>query len=129
MPTVGAAEILAVAHSGSRREELTLRKSYRSAAAGAAVAMGLGTVAFLGMSTVPTSANAAELGMGSCRTSKGHTGGWAECKIRGTWRVKSMCRAQKDKYTSWVTTSGNRWVRVYANSCTFKITGIGVEIK
>jgi hypothetical protein len=91
--------------------------------------MGLGTVALLGISTAPTSANAAERGPGSCRTSKGNTGGWAECKIKGTWRVKSACRAEKDKYTSWVTTGGRRWVRVYADSCTFKITGVGVELK
>lgn len=63
-----------------------------------------------------------------CTNSVGNTGGWAECQGRGTWRVKSICTAEKDKYTPWHTQRGGTH-REYAEECTLDIIDVRGEVK
>lgn len=64
----------------------------------------------------------------NCKTSVGHTGGWVECTGRGTWRVKSICDDEPDKYTTWHSQRGGTQ-RVYAVDCTFHIADVTYEVK
>lgn len=88
------------------------------------VASLVGAVAILGVTIPSASAGTQAL---SCKTSVGSTGGWAECKGAGTWRVVSICTGL-DKYTSWITTTGGT-TRIYAVDCEFNIERVQVEQK
>lgn len=64
----------------------------------------------------------------NCKTSVGNTSGWAECKGKGTWRVRSVCDNETDKWTGWISQrSGTN--RVYAEECTWDIEDVLVEMK
>jgi hypothetical protein len=96
-----------------------------------AAALSLGVPGAAGASTVaaqgaaPAAAPQASL---NCKTSVGHTGGWVECKGKGTWRVKSICDNETDKYTTWHSQRGGTQ-RIYAVDCTFKMDDVTYEVK
>lgn len=64
----------------------------------------------------------------NCKTSVGNTGGWVECRGKGTWRVKSICNNEGDKYTTWHSQRGGKQ-RVYAVQCTWDIDDVTYEVK
>ena len=64
----------------------------------------------------------------NCKTSVGNTGGWVECTGRGTWRVKSICNNETDKYTTWHSQRGGKQ-RIYAVDCTWDIEDVRYEVK
>lgn len=64
----------------------------------------------------------------NCEHSVGNTGGWVECQGKGTWRVKSICSAEPDKYTAWRSQRGGTH-RTYAEECTFDIDDVRVEVR
>ena len=64
----------------------------------------------------------------NCKTSVGNTGGWVECQGRGTWRVKSICNNEPDKYTTWHSQRGGKQ-RIYAVECTWDIEDVTYEVK
>ncbi|MFK0226647.1 hypothetical protein ACIQUL_12870 [Streptomyces sp. NPDC090303] len=88
-------------------------------------AIAIGATALLGLSIPTASAGPQAL---SCKTSKGNTGGWAECTGSGTWRVLSICDWEIDKYTTWATQSGGT-TRRYAVDCEYSIDRVQVEMK
>ncbi len=64
----------------------------------------------------------------NCKHSVGNTGGWVECQGRGTWRVKSICNNEPDKYTGWRSQRGGTH-RMYAEECTFDIDDVQLELR
>lgn len=95
----------------------------------AALSLGMQGTAGAATATEQAAANVASAGASlSCTKSVGNTGGWVECKGRGTWRVKSICDNERDKYTTWHSQRGGKQ-RVYAEQCTFDIDDVRWEVK
>jgi hypothetical protein len=99
----------------------------QGAASAAEVAdQGMTKPAVVHVSSVEDSAAHSSL---KCETGRSRdNGGWARCKGTGTWRVRSECRHEPDKYTSWQRQRGGT-VRVSARDCRSKLTGVSVETR
>jgi hypothetical protein len=62
-----------------------------------------------------------------CRTSFGKTGGWVECKGKGTWRAVADCQNELDDTSDWLTQKKGTHRRYV--ECTFRIAGVSYEVR